>query len=146
MTTVKMRLPRTGKVNQSVWPTWLRRPHHRPPAGMGRGWDSEPMASLKPATGESADGYGERLRAAGGQVGERDGVERAGGRDLALRVRADGVFEDVERIDGLKGDLVVGGGDAGRKRNAAQVEGALQGGIVRAPHRERVAAGVGRSR
>ena len=37
VTTVKMRLPRTGKVNQSVWPTWLRRPHHIPPVGMGRG-------------------------------------------------------------------------------------------------------------
>ena len=37
VTTVKMRLPRTGKVNQSVWPIWLKRPHHRPPVGMGRG-------------------------------------------------------------------------------------------------------------
>src|ERR1700722_1613174 len=54
VTTVKMRLPRTGKVNQSVWPIWLKRPHHIPPVGMGRGWDTEPIASLKPATGVPA--------------------------------------------------------------------------------------------
>ena len=78
----------------------------------------------------------------GGQVGQGDRLQRAGRRNLALRVGADGVFEDVERIDGLEGDLIVGGGDAGRKRNAAQVEGTLQRGIVRAPHRERVAVGV----
>src|ERR1700685_3289746 len=53
VTTVKMRLPRTGKVNQSVWPIWLKRPHHIPPVGMGRGSDTEPIASLKPATGDS---------------------------------------------------------------------------------------------
>ena len=51
VTTVKVRLPRTGKVNQSLWPTWLSRPHHRPLAGMGRGWAWVPMASLIAAHG-----------------------------------------------------------------------------------------------
>ena len=37
VTMVKVRLPRTGKVNQSVCPTWLSRPHHSPLAGIGRG-------------------------------------------------------------------------------------------------------------
>ena len=45
VTTVKVRLARTGKLNQSVWPIWLRRPTHRPLAGMGRGAASVPMAS-----------------------------------------------------------------------------------------------------
>ena len=45
VTTVKVRLPRTGKVNQSAYPIWLRRETQRPPAGMGRGADWVPMAS-----------------------------------------------------------------------------------------------------
>ena len=76
------------------------------------------------------------------RFGERDCIERARRRDLALGVGADGVFENVERIDGLEGDLVIGGGHAGRQRNAAQVEEALQSGIVRAPLGEQVAVGV----
>src|SRR5271157_3642220 len=55
VTTVKMRLPRTGKLNQSVWPTWLKRPHHKPPPGIARGWASVPMASEYPPTAELAE-------------------------------------------------------------------------------------------
>ena len=46
VTTVKVRPPRTGNVNQSVWPTWLSRPLHNPLGGMMRGAASLPMASL----------------------------------------------------------------------------------------------------
>ena len=55
MITVKVRLPRTGKMNQSVWPTWLNRPHHRPLGGSMRGMASVEMASqLPPPEAESA--------------------------------------------------------------------------------------------
>ena len=50
--------------------------------------------------------------------------------------------QDIERIDRLKCDLVDGIGDAGRQRNAAEVEKALQGGVVRSPHGKRIAVGV----
>ena len=45
VTTVKVRLPRTGKVNQSDWPTWLRRPHQRPLGGIIRGEAWVPIES-----------------------------------------------------------------------------------------------------
>ena len=77
------------------------------------------MASLKSSHRRVEGSDGESLRAARGEVRKRDGVERAGGPDLTLGVRADGVFEYVERIYGLETDLVAGGGHAGRKRNAA---------------------------
>src|SRR5580704_4878727 len=51
----KMRLPRTGKLNQSFWPTWLKRPYHRPPTGIVRGCDSVPIASEYPPTAELAE-------------------------------------------------------------------------------------------
>ncbi len=56
----------------------------------------------------------------------------------AIEIRADRVAEDVERINGLEGDLVAGRGHAGRQRHSAQVEEALHGCIVRSPHRERI--------
>ena len=49
---------------------------------------------------------------------------------------------DVKRVDGLEGDLVVGHGNAGGQRNAAQIEVPLQAGVVRSPHGEQVAARV----
>ena len=45
-----------GKVNQSVWPIWLRRPPHMPLAGSHARRGSVPMASLVSARG------GDRLR------------------------------------------------------------------------------------
>ena len=42
-------------------------------------------------------------------------------------VGADGVREDVKRIDGLEGDLVAGRRDAGRERDAAEIERSLAG-------------------
>ena len=71
VTTVKVRLPRTGKLNQSVWPTWLSRPLHSPLAGIVRGAASVPMASLIAAHGRVGDSDGERLRAAGREIAER---------------------------------------------------------------------------
>ena len=54
VTTVKERPPRTGKLNQSVRPTWLSRPLHIPLAAMLRGVASVPMASFDPPTAELA--------------------------------------------------------------------------------------------
>ncbi len=54
VTMVKMRLPRTGKVNQSVWPTWLMRPHQRPLGASIRGVDCVPIASSELPVAESA--------------------------------------------------------------------------------------------
>src|ERR1700722_17668833 len=54
VTTVKVCPARTGRVNQSVWPTWLRRPHHRPVGATIRGADGEAMESETPPAAESA--------------------------------------------------------------------------------------------
>ena len=70
------------------------------------------------------------------------GRERARGRDLAVGIGADRVGEDIKRIDGLEGDLVVGGSDAGRQRDAAEIKITLKAGVGRSPHGEQVAAGV----
>ena len=56
VTTVNVRPPRTGKRNQSVWPTWLRRPDQNPLGGRVRGCDSVPTASEMPPLAESATG------------------------------------------------------------------------------------------
>src|SRR5579871_5174657 len=45
VTTVNVRLPLTGKLNQSVWPTWLSRPHHIPLGESMRGDASVEIAA-----------------------------------------------------------------------------------------------------
>ena len=108
VTMVRMRLPRTGKVNQSLWPTWLSRPTQRPPVGhnprLGLGADSVVEAGGRRARGGDGDG----LRAACREVGEGERLQRAGWRDLALNVRSDGIRQDVKRVNGLEGDLISG--------------------------------------
>ena len=53
VTTVNVRLPRTGNANQSVCPTWLMRPAHIPLTGIMRGEASVPIASSYPPIAES---------------------------------------------------------------------------------------------
>ena len=57
-------------------------------------------------------------------------MEGSGGLGGAVDVGADGVGEEIVWIDRFKGDGVVGGGDAGRQRHGAEVEEALERGIV----------------
>ena len=45
VTTVNVRFPRTGKLNQSACPTWPSRPHQMPLGGSMRGVASVEMAA-----------------------------------------------------------------------------------------------------
>src|ERR1700722_12299309 len=53
VTTVNIRPARTGKLNQSVCPTWLSRPVQNPLAGRLRGSAGVPIASSSPPGAES---------------------------------------------------------------------------------------------
>ena len=116
-------------------------PHAAGGQGARRGFEADGVA----AAAEGGVGHvdGEGLGAAGGEIGDGDGREGTRGGGLAVEIGADGFSKDVEGVDGLEGDLVAGAGDAGRQGHIAEVEEALEAGVVGAPLGERVAVGAG---